>query len=100
MSKKEKNFIDDESEGYFMTLVDEKGKEREFELYARCTLDGNDYFALAPVTGGEEGEYVLLRGNKVGDEIFFETIDDDDEFERVEDFMGDLLFGDVDYDED
>ena len=34
MSKKEKNIPGDESEGYFMTLVDEKGKEREFELYA------------------------------------------------------------------
>lgn len=98
MSKKDKNLFDDEAEGYFMTLVDEKGKEREFELYAKCTLDGNNYFALAPVDSAE-AEYVILRGNKVGDEIFFETIDDDDEFERVEDYMGDLLFGEVDYDE-
>ena len=75
MSKKDKNFMDDEAEGYFMTLVDEKGKEREFELYAKCTLDGNDYFALAPVDSAE-AEYVILRGNKVGEEIFFETIDD------------------------
>ena len=99
MSKKEKNILGDEAEGYFMTLVDEKGKEREFELYAQCSLDGNDYFALAPVDGADD-EYVLLRGKKVGEEIFFETIDDDDEFERVEDYMGDILFGEVDYDED
>lgn len=98
MSKKDKNLFDDEAEGYFMTLVDEKGKEREFELYAKCTLDEKEYYALAPVDSAD-AEYVILRGKTVDGEVFFETIDDDDEYEKVEDYMGDLLFGEVDYDE-
>ncbi len=100
MSDKEKDFLDDETEGYFMTLTDEAtGEEKEFELYARATLDGNDYFALVEV-GEKADEYLILRGDRVGDDIMFETIDDDDEFEKVEDYFNDLLFGDVDYDED
>jgi len=99
MADKKKDILDEENEGYFMTLTDEvTGEEKEFELYARATIDGTDYFALAEV-GGPEGEYVILRGTRVGEDVFFETVDDDDEYERVEDYMGDLLFGEVDYDD-
>ncbi len=91
--------LPDENEGYYMTLHDEEsGEDKEFELYARATLDGNDYFALVAVDGADD-EYVILRGKKVGEDIYFETIDDDDEYERVEDYMGDLLFGEVNYDD-
>ena len=100
MSDKEKDFLDDETEGYYMTLTDEAtGEDREFELYARATIDGNDYFALVPVDEKTD-EYVLLRGKQVDGSVMFETIDDDDEFEKIEDYFNDLLFGEVDYDED
>ena len=89
-----------EEEGYFMTLTDEAtGEEREFELYASANIDGNDYYALVP-TDEKDDDLVLLRGRREGEDIFFETIDDDDEFDKVEDYFNDLLFGEVDYDED
>ncbi len=95
-----KKDIFDEEEGYFMTLTDEAtGEEREFELYASANIDGNDYYALVP-TDEKDDDLVLLRGRREGEDIFFETIDDDDEFDKVEDYFNDLLFGEVDYDED
>lgn len=99
MAENNKDMIDEE-EGYFMTLTDEEtGEEKEFELYARATIDDADYYALVPVDEKDD-EYVILRGKTVGEDLYFETIDDDDEFEKVEDYFNDLLFNEVDYDED
>ena len=98
MSKKEKDIFPDESEGYFLTLTDEAtGEDKEFELYARATIEGKDYFALAPVNESTD-EYIILSGRRDGENIMFETVDDDDEFEMVEDYFNDLLFNDIDYD--
>ena len=98
MADKKKDLID-ENEGYYVTLTDEEtGRDIEFEVYARCTLDGNDYYALVALDGNPD-EYILFRGSEVDGATYFESIEDDDEFERVEDYMGDLLFGEVDYDE-
>lgn len=83
-----------------ITLTDEEtGEEKDFELYARCTIDDNLYFALVPVDDDGD-EYVILRATVDGDDMVFETIEDDDEFEKVEDYFNDLLFNEVDYDED
>ncbi len=85
------------------TLVDETGKEAQFELIERAEFEGKEYFALAPIgkhPDFEEGEYVILRLESVEgtDEATLVTIDDDDEFERVADFFDDLLFDEVEYD--
>ena len=99
MAEKEKDIFPDESEGYFLTLTDEAtGEDKEFELYARATINGKDYFALAPVNESTD-EYIILCGRRDGENIMFETVDDDDEFEMVEDYFNDLLFGEVNYDE-
>ena len=89
----------EELEDNVITLTDEEtGEEKDFELYARCTIDEKDYFALVPVDD-EGDEYVILRATVDGEDILFETIEDDDEFEKVEDYFNDLLFSEVDYDE-
>lgn len=92
--------LDEELESNIITLTDEEtGEEQNFELYARATIDDKDYFALVPCDD-EADEYVILRATIDGDDILFETIEDDDEFEKVEDYFNDLLFSEVDYDED
>ena len=91
--------VSEELEDNIITLTDEEtGEEKDFELYARCTIDEKLYFALVPVDD-EGDEYVILRATIDGDDMIFETIDDDDEFETVEDYFNDLLFSEVDYDE-
>lgn len=99
MAEFENNNVDEELESNIITLTDEEtGEEVDFELYARATIDEKTYFALVPCDE-EQDEYVILRATEDGDDILFETIENDDEFEKVEDYFNDLLFNEVDYDE-
>lgn len=81
----------------FTLTDDETGEEQDFELLAEATIEGCRYYALAPIDEEAE-EYVILKVTEEGDEPILESIDDDDEFERVEEYFNDLLFSDIDYD--
>ena len=103
MAEFEKNMteeqVEEQLENNIVTLTDEEtGEEADFELYARATIDDKDYFALVPCDEDSD-EYVILRATIDGEDMLFETIDDDDEFEKVEEYFNDLLFNEVDYDE-
>ena len=83
------------------TLTDEDtGEEIDFQLIARATLDDVLYFALIPAEDEDADEYVILRVSEDGEDVILESIDDDDEFEKVEEYFNDLLFNEVDYDND
>ena len=100
MTDIEKNLENEELESNIVTLTDEEtGEEKDFELIARATIDEKLYFALIPVEDEDSDEYVILSATVDGEDILFETIEDDDEFDKVEDYFNDLLFGEVDYDE-
>ena len=66
---------------------------------ARGEISGQLYYALEPADEESE-EYVILKVFEDGDDIILETVDDDDEFEKAEDYFNDLFFGEVDYDEE
>ena len=90
-------------EGEYYTLVDEEGNELEFEVIGTAELNGQIYYAMIPVDDqpDEEGvcEYVILKAIEEEDgEISLISVEDDDEFERVEEYFNDLLFNEVDYD--
>ena len=88
----------DGMEDPIFTLTDEEtGEEKDFALIARAELDGQLYFALVPADE-ESDEYVILKVFEDGDDIILESIDDDDEFEKAEDYFNDLLFNEIDYD--
>ena len=91
--------VEEQLENNIVTLTEEEtGEEADFELYARATIDDKDYFALVPCDENSD-EYVILRATVDGEDLIFETIEDDDEFEKAEDYFNDLLFSEVDYDE-
>jgi uncharacterized protein YrzB (UPF0473 family) len=91
--------LEEELEVNVITLTDdETGEEQDFEIWARDVIDGQLYYALVP-TDEESEEYVILKATEKDNEVFFETIDDDEEFYKVEEYFNDLLFGEVDYDE-
>lgn len=103
MIENEKNFNEETSDelgDIIYTLTDEEtGEECDFQLIARATIDDVLYFALVPADDEECEEYVILRVTEDGDDIILDSIDDDDEFDKVEDYFNDLLFGEIDYDE-
>ena len=94
-----KNLNFDENEPWIITLTDEETKEdKDFEVIAQDAIDGKNYFALVPADE-ESDEYIILEYREDGEDIILETIEDDDVFENVEDHFNDLLFSEVDYDE-
>ena len=102
MADKDINFNEeaDELGDIVYTLTDEEtGEEVDFQLIARAIIEDVLYFALVPAEDEECEEYVILRVTEDGDDLILESIEDDDEFERAEDYFNDLLFGEVDYDE-
>ena len=102
MADIEKNLPEEENEldeVPVFTLTDEEtGEEKDFELLARAELDGKLYFALVPADEESE-EYVILSVEEDGDDLILETIESDEEFEKVEDYFNDLFFNEIDYDE-
>ena len=69
MSEEKTNNTNEEKEDYgpdIMTLVDEDGTEREFEVIDNLVTDNNEYFALVPTETPEnidsdDGELVILK---------------------------------------
>ena len=84
------------------TLTDDDGNELHFALLGTLEHEGGVYKALVPVNekGEEESEeYVILKcGIDENGEDILETIEDDEEFDRIADIFDDE-FSDIFYDE-
>ena len=88
----------EEEEVPVVTLTDEEtGEEIDFEVLAETTIDDRRFVALIP-TDEEANEYVILEVKEDGDNILFETVDDDNVADKVEDYFNDLFFSEMDYD--
>ncbi len=71
-------------EDQIIETIDENGNVIKFELFDIVEVDEQEYALLLPVDEEEEStEVVLMRLSKDGEEYLFETIDDDEEFEKV-----------------
>ena len=72
-------------------IIDDDGTIIKCELYDIVEFDGKQYAVLAEKDSeDEEPELVLMRYTEEGEESYFETIDDDDEFERVSEYIENL----------
>ena len=79
------------------TLFDEEcGKDKELSLLARTEYKGQLYYALAPLDDIES--YVILSVKEDGEDIIFESVEDDELFEELVNIFDDLLDEEMDYD--
>ena len=72
--------------------VDENGNKVTFELLDIVTVDDVEYALLLP-TGEEQtedDEVLVMRLKKDGEEYTFEAIEDDDEFEKVAQYIEEI----------
>lgn len=80
----------EENEKIIETL-DEDGNVVKFELLDIVEVDEIEYGLLLPLEEEEdeeeESEVVLMRLKKDGEEFVFEAIEDDEEFEKVVEFI-------------
>ena len=71
---------------------DEDGNKVSFELLDIVTVDDVDYALLLPAgeKNDEEGEILVMRVHKDGEDYSFEVIEDDDEFNRIAEYIEEL----------
>jgi putative Holliday junction resolvase len=84
-------------ESSVITLVDEEGNEHRFDLINVVELDENRYAVMVPeataVENAEEDEEAVIfriETDDEGEEILVD-IEDDEEFERVCDYLDQLM---------
>lgn len=75
----------------YIDTFDEDGNPVTFELIDIIEVDDIEYALLLPVdeesTEAEDDEVEVMRIKRTGDEIEFETIDDEEEFNRVAEYI-------------
>lgn len=86
-----------EEEKQLIETVDDEGNVINFELFDIVEFEEKEYALLLPVVDetakkSEEGEdeVVLMRLTKDGEDYLFEAIEDDDEFERIAEYIENL----------
>ncbi len=77
-------------EEQFIETFDEDGNKVTFELLDIVTVEDIEYALLLPKdteTKDEESEVLVMRLKKDGEEYTFETIEDDEEFDKVAQYI-------------
>ena len=81
----------EDMEEQLIETIDEDGNVINFELFDIVEVDNKEYALLLPADAededSEDGEIVLMRLTKDGEEYLFETIEDDEEFNKVEEYI-------------
>lgn len=88
------------NEREFITLVDEAGVEKEYEIIDYLELDGNEYFAIIDPDDADKAfcEYGIIKLEEENGEKILVTLDDDDEYNKVADLFDERLASEIDYD--
>ena len=75
--------------GDIVTIVDEDGQEFELELLDTLEVDGNTYTVFAPVdienmdVNDPDYGLIILRTSEENGEEVYDSVDDDEELDRV-----------------
>lgn len=76
-------------------LIDEEGKERQFDVITKLDIEENEYVIVIPSDGEEEDAIALkIEKDKTGQDVLV-TIDDENEFNMVAEAY-ELIFSDED----
>ncbi len=95
---------DDADEMLVLTLTDEEtGEEKDYVVMAEADIDDQHYYCVVSYAAyqneKEDDEGCgLLRVAGSGEDMVLETIDDDEEYDKVAEYFDDLLFNEEDYD--
>lgn len=83
MTNEEQNFVE---------LCDEEGNVTKCEVYDVIDFEEKTYALLLPLDedNEEDPELILLEYVEEGEEGYFQNIDDEEEFERVSEYIESL----------
>lgn len=87
--------VDEEKK--LIETVDEEGNLVKFELFDIVEYEDREYALLLPGDSDEDyDEVILMRLTKDGEDYIFEAIEDDEEFNRVSEYIENLDVDDED----
>lgn len=79
-------------EKQLIETVDEDGNIVKFELFDIVEVDEQEYALLLPAESElDDDEVVLMRLTKDGEDYLFEAIEDDEEFDKVSEYIENLV---------
>lgn len=83
-------------------IMDEEGVATQCEVYDIVEFEGKSYALLLPLDEDEEdAELIVLEYIEEGDECYFQSIEDEKEFDKVCEYIQSLDFDDeIDADEE
>ena len=79
-----------EKDEKFIETFDEDGNKVRFELVDILSVDDIEYALLLPENSSEDDDIIVMRLKKDGEEYSFETIEDEEEFNRVADYVAEI----------
>ena len=83
--------MSEELESNLVELADEDGNVTQCEIYDVVDFEGKTYVMLLPQEDGEEDpEIIVMEYVEEGEEGFFQNIDDEEEFDRVCEYIESL----------
>lgn len=78
-------------EKQIIETVDDNGNVVNFELFDIVEFENRDYALLLPADSNDDSdEVVLMRLTKDGEDYLFEAIEDDEEFNKVSEYIENL----------
>ena len=81
----------EELESNLVELADEDGNVTQCEIYDVVDFEGKTYVMLLPQEEGvEDPEIIVMEYIEEGEEGFFQNIDDEEEFDRVCEYIESL----------
>ncbi len=80
-----------EEENFVIETIDEDGKIIKFELFDIVEFEDKEYALLLPAENKkDDDEVVLMRLKQEGEDYLFEAIEDEQEFDKVAEFIENL----------
>lgn len=79
-----------EEENNLIEITDDEGNTIKCELYDIIEFDGSQYAILLEEDASDDSEMTVMKYTEEDGESIFETIEDDDEFERVSNYIENL----------
>lgn len=91
-----------DEEQNIVEIMDEDGVATQCEVYDVVEYEGKSYALLLPIDeeDEEDSELIVLQYVEEGDECYFQSIDNEEEFDRVCEYIQSLDFDDDESEDD
>ena len=89
-----------EEEQNIVEFTDEDGVSAQCEVYYVIEFEGKSYALLVPLDEADDDdpEFIVLEYIEEGDECYFQSIDDEEEFDKVCEYIQSLDYDDDEFD--